>query len=1109
VVRAAGRGGAGWRTRVVGGRLRDQALVVLMVTAVAVAATTVVGLLAGLLHLAQTDAVRTALGGLDPDDVRIEATLWVDGKDTQTVLTKARAGMAEITGDVPTDVTTALVGPWHAVPRPDGVQAHMAYLATLPRAEGTARLVDGRWPHATTAPDGTVEVAVPVIAATSNGWGVGARIDAKVWDTRQEAAWTVVGTYEAIGPSAGWARDPLRGAGMDPARNVPGSAGFRTTVAWGPFLVDPSALDGAGTVDTAYLLAEPRLGEASRDAVAGLRERVVDGPVLLAEAIRPEARGRLTTALDDTVDAIGWQVAVARAGVVTTGLLLATLATTVMLLAARLLAERRTTENELLAARGASPRQLRSAVVLEALGLAALTWLVAPWAAQAALGALVRSGDLTAAGYQVGPGVPAPVLLACAAMAGVLAVALCVPAWHTAGSSTGTAHAGLLRAGADVVLLGIAAVALAQLVTYGSPVVRGTGGPYVDVVLVAGPALVVLAVATVALRLVAPVGRGADALAAGARSFVAPYAAWQVARRPAVASGTVLLVVVAVAAGSFSAAFGATWRTSQLEQVDLALGTDLRVGGFPDAPLTASGAVAAATADHPTVHAQPVVDRRVDVGPRDGNGGVSARLLAVDTSRPQDVRGRTGTEPADLLEGLGTLPPPTGTAAEVPPDTQWLVADVTVTTDPVTGGGSGLVHLVVEDDRGVVVQLAPRTVRLGERVQVAAQVPRSDHLRLVAVGAFVAPEELPDLDAAAPIRGSVRQLDVRLTLHGLHGVPRSAGVTHLDTAADTPGPAMTVDGDGWSGTVHQAPRSSALDVAGGLTPGDPERVLELTGSVLGDGRGMTQASLVASVGRPTTPVPAVVSRALLQDVDVREGGLLSLRVTGTPVDVVVQRVVDDLPGAPGRPALLVDHRVLAWSVLDTGGQPGLADVFWVTGPEPAVAAVADGFAGTDAELTSRAQRRATAVAGPVSAAVPAALSLLTTAAVVLVLIGVGTVAAAALRARRLELARLQALGASRHGLVGGLVVETTLLVVLAAAVGLLAGYGLSAVVAPLLTLSPDGRPPSPDPRLVWAWGGQAVRTTGLVVAACAVVTAVVGLGLRRASGAALRMGDAQ
>jgi len=80
-------------------------------------------------------------------------------------------------------------------------------------------------------------------------------------------------------------------------------------------------------------------------------------------------------------------------------------------------------------------------------------------------------------------------------------------------------------------------------------------------------------------------------------------------------------------------------------------------------------------------------------------------------------------------------------------------------------------------------------------------------------------------------------------------------------------------------------------------------------------------------------------------------------------------------------------------------------------------------------------------------------------------------------------------------------------VVVGALSGVLAGYGLATVVAPLLTMSPDGRTPAPEPWLVWAWGDQSLQTFAVAAGATAVVAAVVVAGVRRTSRAALRMGD--
>ncbi|UZN04359.1 FtsX-like permease family protein [Cellulomonas sp. S1-8] len=1100
-----------WRPRVLQGRLRDQAPVVLMVTAVAVLATALLGVLALLLHIAENDAVPTALGRLAPEQVRLEATVWVDGEDSVAALERARGGLAQITGDVPTTEETWQIGMLHALPSAAGTQPQLAYLSSLPATDGLTRLVTGRWAAGEPA-DGTIEVTVPTVAAEALGWQVGTRIDARLWGTEDQRAWVVVGTYESAGSRSAWSRDRLRGAGIDPEFNLPGAAGRIKTVAWGPLVVDPAALAGEGQVDTAYVAVDPQLDGASRAAVAAMREHLRDGAALVSEALGERTGGRLVTDAATAIDATWREAVVTRAGVAAIGLLLATLATTVMLLAARLLAERRAVEAELLAARGASAGQLRSVVVLEAVVLAGVTWVASPWLATWALGLMTRSGALAEAGYVVGPGVETPVLLVCAAMAAVLAVALCVPAWHTSGSSTTTSHAGLLRAGGDLALLAFAGLAVWQLVAYGSPLTGGPGGRQLDPVLVAGPALVTLAAATVALRLVGPVARGADLLAARARSFVIPLAAWQVARRSSIATGTVLVVVVAVAAGTFSAAFLATWRTSQLAQVDLALGTDLRVDALQDEPLVASAALAAATAEHPDAVGQPVLDRVVGIGPAGVGTQLSGRLIGLDTSRPQDVRGYSATSWDQVLAGLAGTDPVPAAALPVPAGTQWITVQGVVTTEPVAVG-SAMVGLTVEDDQGVLVQLPSRNVALEEEFVLAFEVPDTGPLRIVAVHALLALQSVPeDVLAAAWEAGRPQAMPLRIDLVGVRTVPRSAGIdtdwAALDPAVGTP---VEVRGDGWTAAVRQPGQGSDSGpaVKAGTVETADGGVLRAAGDVVVDGSGTPPPVQMVVRAWPAPPVvPAVVSSELSETLGVGVGRTLVLDVGGAPLTVRIERFADHLPGVPRGVGVLVDRTAFARAVLDAGGRPELLDSWWVAAPPATAAAVADRVTETvDAVVTTRAEQRDESLAGPVRVAVPAALSLVTGAAILLVLVGTGAVAAASLRARRTELARLQALGASRSGLAGGLLAENALLVVVGAVVGLLAGYGLAAVVAPLLTMSADGRTPVPEPWLVWQWRDQASRTLAVVLGTAAVVGLVAALGVRRASGAALRLGD--
>lgn len=1087
-----------WRRRLLRGRGQDQAPVVLVVALVAVASATLVGLLAGLLHVAERDAVPQSLSRLDPERTRLEATLWVSGDEVGPALDEAREGLARITGDVATTESTWLIGGLHALPTELGVPPELTYLAALPHDDpDLVRLASGRWPTGATDADGRVEVNVPVVAAQALGWEVGATIDARPWGEDQRDAFVVVGTHEATGPRGAWSRDRVRGAGRSAGFNLPGSAGLVKTTAWGPLVVDPTVFTGRRVVDTAYLVVQPDLARATADAVTAMRTQLDDGARILSDALTGPVSGRLVTDVDTTIDATWRELVVTRAAVVTIGLLLGTLATTVLLLTARLLAERRAGEAELLAARGASPVQLRTVVVLEAAVLAALTWLVSPWLARAALVAATRSGPLAEAGYTVPPGVPGGVLLACGAIAVALAVTLCVPAWHTAGSTSRSVHGGLLRVGGDLALLVLGALALGQLVVYGSPLTRGAdGGPRLDPVLVAGPALVCLAAATVALRAVAPVARAGERLARRARSLVLPLAAWQVARRSAVATGTVLVVVVAVAAGTFSAAFAATWRTSQLEQVDLAIGTDLRADDIDEAPLDASAAISAAAATYPDAHAQPVTDRVVGMGPRGNTGGVSGTLVALDASRPQDLRGRSADPWRDVLAGLHTDEPSTTAGTELPVGTQWLVLTGSVDTDPYLAG-TVVLGLSVEDDQGVLTQLPPRSAPLGEPFELVMEVPEAGRLRVVATDLTVVVEE-----AESILTTDYRLVPVRTTLTSARAVPREAGIGREVDVYEADAQHVPLRFDGWSGVVTQGENTVGGTEAEQVgAPG----AWQLTGTMKVEMWGTQPVRLLSAAWPVPRTVPVAVSRNVLDVLERRQD--LTITVAGVSVPLQVERLVERVPGVPRGIGVVADRTTLSRAVLAAGGRTDLLDSWWVAAPAATTAALAADLAGVDTDVTTRAAARHEALTGPVRVAVPTAVSLVAGSAVLLVLVGTGAVAAASVRARRLELARLQALGASRGGLVGGVLAETALLVTVGAVAGLAAGYGLAAAVAPLLTLSPDGRTPSPAPWLVWGWGTQTLRTLGVVAAACGVTAVVAALGVRRTSGAALRMGD--
>lgn len=155
-----------------------------------------------------------------------------------------------------------------------------------------------------------------------------------------------------------------------------------------------------------------------------------------------------------------------------------------------------------------------------------------------------------------------------------------------------------MRAGADIGLLLIAAVAYWQLDrqtgSSGSGALSGDreGDLGVDPLLVAAPALLLLAGTVLTLRLLPPAARLAERRAAGGRGLSTALAGWQFSRRPLRGAGPVLLLVLAAAMGMLAIGQSASWDRSQGDQADFRTGASVRtVGGITGDP-TKAGAYA-------------------------------------------------------------------------------------------------------------------------------------------------------------------------------------------------------------------------------------------------------------------------------------------------------------------------------------------------------------------------------------------------------------------------------------------------------------------------------------------------------------------------------------
>ena len=134
------------------------------------------------------------------------------------------------------------------------------------------------------------------------------------------------------------------------------------------------------------------------------------------------------------------------------------------------------------------------------------------------------------------------------------------------------------RLGLDLALVAVAAIGLWQLRHYGAPLTRSVQGTLgLDPLLIATPALGLLAGAIVALRIVPLLAQLAERVAAGGRGLVPSLGSRQLARRPLRYTRAALLLMLAMAMGVFAVSYTWTWAASQRDQATFQIGADLRV----------------------------------------------------------------------------------------------------------------------------------------------------------------------------------------------------------------------------------------------------------------------------------------------------------------------------------------------------------------------------------------------------------------------------------------------------------------------------------------------------------------------------------------------------
>ncbi|WP_322985196.1 FtsX-like permease family protein [Streptomyces sp. S584] len=980
----------------------------------------------------------------------------------------------------------------------------LTHLASLDRSR--IRLTAGRLPDAGAGGAGErVQVALPRTAAEALKLKPGSRLTLtdRLAETRLPVE--ITGLYEASDlEDPYWQLDPLAGRG---ARKVV----FTT---YGPLLADPAVLASsrvsAGPVSW---LAAADFRAMTTGRTEALHRASTDGPKALSASPLFGDGATVRTALPTVVDQIERALLVSRSTIMIVAVQLVLLAGYALLLVARLLSSERGGETELLRARGGSRGRIASLAAVEALLLAVPAAVVAPLLAGPLTRLLASRSELGRIGLRLDGGADGTVWLVAGAVALVCALAVVAPALaEGAGGRRGARSAALptpVRAGADIGLLLIAGVAYWQLDRQtgasGSGALSGdrSGELGIDPLLVAAPALALLAGTVLTLRLLPPAARLAERRAAGGRGLSAALAGWQFSRRPLRGAGPVLLLVLSVAMGMLAIGQSASWDRSQSDQADFRSGTSVRMVGT----LSGDPAKAAPYTELPGVReAAPAFRTTADL-----SGGRTAEVLALDTTHADEgMLMREDLSGASSRELFDAIAPPRSARAGVvlPKGSERALFDVRIRDTSAPGGRSPsgstvLVSVLLEDRYGIGYRIGAGRVPVDGGTH-ALSFPVSAAGELAVTGF--------EVDGDVPAVRAEKRLVSVTGLRALAGdgseqqVPAADGVRWQAAATLSDGGESRPGGKVQEVTGSGASPSFRYD-SDALPPDDSFR-----------GSGASVGTLRITAARPAAPaLKAVATDAYLTYAGAKPGQEIDLTLAGNTVRVKLVKSVRELPttgpgaaaGSPGgateesstKPggSLLLDLRAVSDVLAHRTGATLAPTEWWLSaapGDGPKVAAELRALPGTDpAQVRVRDEVARELADDPLGAGPQSALLAVAVVAAALAAVGFAVGLVGSQRERAAEFAVLRALGAPRRRLARTAAAEQGVLITLALLIGLALGAVLTRAVVPLVVLTGQATRPVPDVLVLLPGGQVAVLLASVAALPLLIVAAVT---LRRA-----------
>lgn len=937
----------------------------------------------------------------------------------------------------------------------------LTHFASLDRSR--VRLTAGRLPAAGAGTSGgPVEVALPATAAEALSLKPGARLEVTDRLGGKPVTIEITGLYKAADQADPyWQLDALGGRGV---RKVV----FTT---YGPLLTDPAVLDsGRTSAGEVSWLAVADFRSVTTDRMADLRHAATTGPkkLLAAPGFKDGASAR--TSLPTVLEQIDRALLVSRSTLTIVAVQLVLLAGYALLLVARLLSSERAGETELLRARGGSRARITWLAAAEALLLALPAAVVAPLLAGPLTRLLADRGELSRIGLRLDTGVTGQVWLIAAVTALACALAVVAPALAaSAGGRRATRSAALpgpVRAGADLALLLVAAVAYWQLD-------RQTKGS------------------------------GSGALSgdrAGGRGLATALAGWQFSRRPLRGAGPVLLLVLSVAMGMLAIGQSASWNRSQSDQADFRSGASVRMTGGINGDPAKSGAYG----QLPGVRdAAPAFRTTLDL-----SGERTADILALDTAHADErmlMRDDLGAgSTARLFDSLAPKEA-ARPGLTLPAKSTRLRFNLALSAPaaPHRTSPSGMgpqLTVLLEDRYGLPYQVAAGAVPVDGRT-------RPFEIKVAAAGGLAVTGF--ELDDKQPVDD---------------GESHRLAVTRLRTVTEggAEQPVPVPGGFRWRAAVSAdslgevRPGAAAFPTASAATPLGLDY---LTGSVTSEDAAYSLPSLNVRITaeRPKAPavIRAVATDAYLKATGARTGQAVDVTLAGERVRVrIAARTVHRLPTTgPGGSAettteyrrakdggaLLLDLRSLGQVFADRPGARFSVTEWWLStapGRTAEVAAALRALPDTDpAQVLVRDEVADELVSDPLGAGPQSALLAVAVIAAALAAVGFAVTAVGSQRERSAEFAVLRALGTPRRQLARMTAAEQGVLIAIALLVGGLLGALLTRAVVPLIVLTGQAAQPVPPVLTQLPAGQVALLLAGVAALPLLIVAA---LALRRA-----------